>query len=74
MIGKTVLNYGKKAKGDNSRSVYRAVISTEHTLLQDTIDIPHLKSFIVWYGRKLAFQLRSEEWLTSTVVVKNTLC
>jgi hypothetical protein len=39
-------------------------------LWQDTIDIQELKSILVGMVEKLAFQLRSEEWLTSTVVIK----
>jgi DNA polymerase-4 len=45
-------------------------ISTEHTFDQDTIDIQKLKSVLIGMVEKLAFQLRSEEWLTSTVVIK----
>jgi DNA polymerase-4 len=71
MIGKTVLISGKANGIDNNPVepyTERKSISTEHTFGQDTIDIPRLKSILV--GRKLAFQLRSEEWLTSTVVIK----
>lgn len=45
-------------------------ISTEHTYLQDTIDIPKIKSLLIGMTEQLAFQLRSEQWLTSTVTVK----
>ncbi|MDO7742207.1 MAG: DNA polymerase IV, partial [Pedobacter sp.] len=48
----------------------RKSISKEHTFDQDTIDIPKLKSLMVGMVEKLAFQLRSENWLTSTVTVK----
>lgn len=48
----------------------RKSLSTENTFDQDTIDIPRLKSLLVSMVEKLAFQLRSEQWLTSVVVVK----
>src|SRR5690606_15743327 len=48
----------------------RKSISTEHTFTQDTIDIPKLKRVLVGMVEKLAFQLRSEQWLTSTIVIK----
>jgi DNA polymerase-4 len=46
----------------------RKSIATEHTFVQDTIDMAHQSNF-VWYGRKVGFSI-AEEWLTSTVVVK----
>jgi DNA polymerase-4 len=71
MIGKTVLISGKKANGidNNPVALRKESRSQRNTFGQDTIDIPRLKS-IVGMVEKLAFQLRSEEWLTSTVVIK----
>ena len=74
MIGKNGIDIWKKANGIDNTSVEpyseRKSISTEHTFEQDTIDIPKLKLLIVGMIEKLAFQLRSEEWLTSTISVK----
>ena len=74
MIGKNGLELWKKANGIDNNPVEpyreRKSISTEHTFDQDTIDIPKLKSLMVGMVEKLAFQLRSEQWLTSTVTVK----
>lgn len=74
MIGKNGIELWKKANGIDNSPVEpyseRKSISTEHTFEKDTIDIPKLKSLIVGMVEKLAFQLRSEKWLTSTVVVK----
>lgn len=74
MIGKNGIEIWKKANGIDNNPVEpyteRKSISTEHTFGQDTIDIQKLKSVLVGMVEKLAFQLRSEEWLTSTVVIK----
>lgn len=74
MIGKNGLDLWKKANGIDNVPVEpyreRKSISKEHTFEKDTIDIPKLKSLIVGMVEKLAFQLRSEEWLTSTITVK----
>jgi len=74
MIGKNGLELWKKANGIDNHPVEpyteRKSISKEHTFDQDTIDIPKLKSLMVGMVEKLAFQLRSENWLTSTVTVK----
>jgi len=74
MIGKNGLEIWKKANGIDNTPVEpyteRKSISTEHTFSQDTIDIPKLKSILMGMVEKLAFQLRSEQWLTSTIVVK----
>jgi DNA polymerase-4 len=74
MIGKNGIDIWKKANGIDNNPVEpyteRKSISTEHTFGQDTIDIQKLKSVLVGMVEKLAFQLRSEEWLTSTVVIK----
>ena len=74
MIGKNGLELWKKAQGIDNNPVEpyreRKSISTENTFDQDTIDIPKLKSLMMGMVEKLAFQLRSEQWLTSTVTVK----
>lgn len=74
MIGKNGLELWKKANGIDNSPVEpyteRKSISTEHTYLQDTIDIVKMKSLLIGMTEQLAFQLRSEEWLTSTVAVK----
>ncbi|SEA52018.1 DNA polymerase IV [Pedobacter hartonius] len=74
MIGKNGLELWKKANGIDNNPVEpyreRKSISKEHTFDQDTIDIPRLKSLMLGMVEKLAFQLRSEQWLTSTITVK----
>jgi len=74
MIGKNGSELWKKANGIDNNPVEpyteRKSISTEHTFMQDTIDIDRLKRVILGMVEKLAFQLRSEEWLTSTVTIK----
>ncbi|MBK0368274.1 DNA polymerase IV [Flavobacterium agrisoli] len=74
MIGKNGIDIWKKANGIDNTPVEpyteRKSISTEHTFTQDTIDLIKLKTILTGMVEKLAFQLRSEQWLTSTVVVK----
>lgn len=74
MIGKNGVELWKKANGIDNNPVEpykeRKSLSTEKTFLQDSIDIPVMKSILVGMVEKLSFQLRSEQWLTSTVVVK----
>ncbi|RKR09113.1 DNA polymerase-4 [Flavobacterium sp. 90] len=74
MIGKNGLDIWKKANGIDHTPVEpyteRKSISTEHTFSQDTIDIEKLKRILIGMVEKLAFQLRSEQWLTSTITVK----
>lgn len=74
MIGKNGLELWKKANGIDNNPVEpyveRKSISTEHTFGQDTIDLVKLRSLFTGMVEKLAFQLRSEQWLTSTVTVK----
>jgi len=74
MIGKNGIELWKKANGIDNNPVEpyteRKSISTEDTFSQDTIDIHKLKSVLIGMVEKLGFQLRSEQWLTSTVVVK----
>lgn len=74
MIGKNGLDLWKKANGIDNNPVEpykeRKSLSTEQTFVQDSIDISTMKSILIGMVEKLAFQLRSEQWLTSTVVVK----
>ncbi len=74
MIGKNGIDLWKKANGIDYTPVEpyteRKSISTEHTFGQDTIDLAKLRSIIAGMVEKLAYQLRSEQWLTATVVVK----
>ncbi|MGV9002912.1 DNA polymerase IV [Flavobacterium sp.] len=74
MIGKNGLELWKKANGIDNNPVEpykeRKSLSTEQTFIQDSIDIITMKSILIGMVEKLAFQLRSEQWLTSTVVVK----
>ncbi|TYR37450.1 DNA polymerase IV [Sphingobacterium phlebotomi] len=74
MIGKNGVALWKKANGIDTSPVEpyteRKSISTERTFAADTIDILKLKGIINGMVEKLCFQLRSEQWLTSTVVVK----
>ena len=74
MIGKNGLELWKKANGIDNNPVEpyveRKLISTEQTFTKDTIDIPMLYSLLARMVEKLAFQLRSEQWLASTVTVK----
>ncbi len=74
MIGKNGIALWQKANGIDNSPVEtfkeRKSISTEHTFNQDTIDVVMLKSLLLGMVEKLAFQLRTEEWLTSTVVVR----
>ncbi len=74
MIGKNGIDLWKKANGIDFSQVEpyteRKSVSTEHTFDQDTIDLQMLNSFISGMVEKLSYQLRREQWLVSTVVVK----
>ncbi|MBY0487668.1 MAG: DNA polymerase IV [Flavobacteriaceae bacterium] len=74
MIGKNGLELWKKANGIDHNPVEpyteRKSLSTEHTYLQDTIDIKKMHSLLLGMVEKLSFQARTEEWLISTIVVK----
>ena len=74
LIGKNGTSLWKKANGIDSTPVEpyteRKSISSEHTFDQDTIDIKMIRDVISGMVEKLSFQLRSEQWLTSTVVIK----
>jgi DNA polymerase-4 len=72
MIGKNGIDIWKKANGidNNPQWTYteRKSISTEHGSGYHRHS--KMKSVLIGMVEKLAFQLRSEEWLTSTVVIK----
>jgi len=74
MIGKNGIDLWKKANGIDFSQVEpyteRKSVSTEHTFDQDTIDLYMLHALISGMVEKLAYQLRCEQWLVSTVVVK----
>lgn len=48
----------------------RKSISTECTFEKDTIDVTYLKSMLISMTEKLAYQLRTEQKLTSCITVK----
>lgn len=74
MIGKNGSVLWKKAHGIDETPVIpyceRKSISTENTFSQDTIDIHNVRSVLSGMVEQLAFQLRQEKWLTSTISVK----
>lgn len=74
LVGKNGTVLWKKAHGIDETPVVpyseRKSISTEDTFAQDTIDIQNIRSILSGMVEKLAFQLRQEKWLTSTVTVK----
>lgn len=74
LIGKNGLELWKKANGIDNSPVKpyteRKSLSTEHTYLQDTIDIKQVHSLILGMVEKLAYQARCEQWLVSTISVK----
>lgn len=74
MIGKNGTELWKKANGIDETPVIpyseRKSISKEHTFSDDTMDIFAMRSLISGMAEQLAYQLRKEKWLTSTVVIK----
>lgn len=74
MIGKNGTELWQKANGIDESPVIpyseRKSISTETTFTDDTMDIVKLKSIISGMAERLTYQLRKEQWLASTVVVK----
>ncbi|MEL1243841.1 DNA polymerase IV [Flavobacterium sp. DGU11] len=74
MIGKNGIELWKKANGIDNSPVEpyreRKSLSTEDTFHQDTTDMVFLRSVLCTMVEKLAYQLRSEGWLTSNVTVK----
>jgi len=74
LIGKNGEVLWKKAHGIDETPVVpyseRKSISTEDTFSEDTIDVHQIRSILSGMVEKLAYQLRQEKWLTSTVTVK----
>lgn len=74
MIGLNGKELWKKANGIDENPVIpyseRKSISTERTFTTDTMDMIELKRLISGMAEKLAYQLRQDKWLTSTVVIK----
>ncbi|KIA90686.1 DNA polymerase IV [Kaistella jeonii] len=74
IIGKNGGELWKKANGIDLTPVVpyseRKSLSSEHTFTNDTMDIFELKRLISAMAESLAYQLRKEKWLTSTVVLK----
>ncbi len=74
MIGKNGAELWKKANGIDLNPVVpyseRKSLSKEHTFTNDTMDIFELRRLISEMAESLAYQLRQEKWLTSTVVLK----
>ena len=74
MIGKNGIEIWKKANGIDNNPVEpyteRKSISTEHTFEKDTTDIYQIKSLIAGMVEKLSYQLRTEGFLASTIIVK----
>lgn len=74
MIGKNGGELWKKANGIDLTPVVpyseRKSLSSEHTFTNDTMDIFEMKRLISGMAESLAYQLRQEKWLTSTVVLK----
>jgi len=74
MIGTNGTELWKRANGIDENPVVpyseKKSISTERTFATDSIDILEIKRLISGMAEKLAYQLRQEKWLTSTVVIK----
>jgi len=74
MIGVNGKELWKKANGIDENPVVpyseKKSISSERTFATDSIDILEIKRIISGMTEKLAYQLRQEKWLTSTVVIK----
>ncbi|HAV03045.1 DNA polymerase IV [Chryseobacterium salipaludis] len=74
MLGKNGEELWRKANGIDLSPVVpyseRKSISTEHTFTNDTIDVFEVKRILSGMAETLAYQLRREKWLTSTVAVK----
>lgn len=74
MIGPNGKELWKKANGIDENPVVpyseKKSISSERTFATDSIDVLEIKRLISGMAEKLAYQLRQEKWLTSTVVIK----
>lgn len=74
LLGKNGITIWKKANGIDSTPVVpfsdRKSISTERTFDKDTQNIPELKALIISMVEKVAFQMRDENMLCSTITVR----
>ena len=74
LFGKNGEELWKKANGIDENPVEpyneRKSISTETTFDEDSMDISKMKSLMIGMIEKLAYQLRTEQWLCSVIVVK----
>jgi len=74
IMGKNGISLWKKAQGIDNSPVEpwneRKSISSERTFDQDSTDIAKMKSILVAMAESLAYQLRSENKLTSCVTIK----
>ncbi|AEV31036.1 nucleotidyltransferase/DNA polymerase involved in DNA repair [Owenweeksia hongkongensis DSM 17368] len=74
ILGKNGISLWKKANGIDNTPVEpyheRKSISTERTFNQDTFDVDMLRRLLVSMVENLGFDLRKENWLTSTITLK----
>jgi DNA polymerase-4 len=74
VLGENGVSIWRKANGIDASVVEpyneRKSISTETTFEKDTIDVVAMKQMLIHMTEKLAFQLRTEQKLTSCVTVK----
>lgn len=74
VLGENGISIWRKANAIDNSPVEpyseRKSISTECTFEKDTIDVSYLKSVLISMTEKLAYQLRTEQKLTSCVTVK----
>ncbi|KUY29524.1 DNA polymerase IV [Elizabethkingia ursingii] len=74
LVGKNGPVLWNKAHGIDETPVVpyseRKSISTENTFNADTIDIQEIQNILTAMVEKLCYQLRTEKWLVSVVVVK----
>ncbi|MDV2444937.1 DNA polymerase IV [Elizabethkingia anophelis] len=74
LVGKNGSVLWNKAHGIDETPVVpyseRKSISTENTFSADTIDIQGIQNILTAMVEKLCYQLRTEKWLVSVVVVK----
>jgi DNA polymerase-4 len=74
LMGKNGLEIWKKANGIDFTPVIsyseQKSISTEHTFDKDTTDLARLNQLLVSMVEKIAFELRSQEKLSSCITVK----
>jgi DNA polymerase-4 len=74
LLGQNGKEIWKKANGIDETPVEpyteKKSLSTEQTFEQDTIDLVRIRAVLTGMVEKLGFQLRKEQWLCSTIVVK----